>query len=302
MVEKNPSKFKYAARGGNSGMYKDGIVYGGSSACIRKAQLRHHGVNESDDGSVDWRRTFTFSVGNSIEPIVAERERFESGVKIGEDVLIEWSPKDSPTDGFTGHMDIVYLEEKEPGYAPIIEHKTIQSLSRCKETMVSGGKWKEHYLYQLGKYMMYSRNKNGILMFTMTFNSNAFSKHGEKYNFKAMDSKNFYVSIRKDGGLLVGESREEMEYIGVDVQDLHEHTLLTLEWLKKDEVYPYPPENRFTNEPGCQWCPFQKTCEKVERGNITDMTDFIKDIKSRQSQDELLKQEMKINSFSLFSK
>lgn len=298
MAERNPSRFKYAARGGNSGAVKDGVVYGGSSACIRKAQARHHGVNESADDTLDFRKKFVFSVGNSIEPIIAERERALTGKQIDEDALLEWVSKDDPESGFTGHMDLIFVDENGKRHTPI-EHKTIQSLSRCKETMVNNGKWKEAYLYQLGKYMLYSRSKEGILMFTMIFNSNPFKKYGESYNFRSLDSKNFYVNIREDGGLLVGESKEELEYIGIDVKDLHEHTLLTLKWLKKDEVYPFRPELKFSDAPACMFCPFQSTCDKVEQGQISTIKEFLTDIKESQTENDIQKQGITVTPITI---
>lgn len=322
--------YKYVVNGGNSGIVINNRVFGGQSACIRAIQFRALTedktltLEERVKNETDPKKFFIFSKGLLFEEAIAKRERIISKQVLFEDVKLvheldsetcismskdlefgydpefevlddEYSIKSTKqykidSEGYqTIHRNIPKITKD---YTPILELKGINTGDRARKVMVENGVWDENYLYQLGKYMLYSNNKHGILMYNSAITPTPFSSKKVRYKIKELDSKCFFVQIKDDSDLLhVGESYDTVSPVDISLQNLHDHTLLAAKWLKKEnELYPYRPEYKFDESKyGCMFCKHLLTCNKYDSGELKSLQDCIEDIQHDESRQTLLK-------------
>ena len=322
--------YKYVVNGGNSGFVIDNRVFGGKSACIRSIQFRAVledktlTLEEKVKNEKNPKKFFIFSKGLLFEEAIAKRERQLSKQLVFEDVkLVHELDQDTCISmskdleyGYDPSLDVLeddhnvkatkqYITDSEgfqtihrnvpkitATYNPVLELKGCHTGSRIRKVFVADGSWDEEYLSQLGKYMLYSNNANGILMYNSSFTPTPFTANKVRYKIKEFDTKCFFVRIKKDSDLLhVGESYDSVAPVDISIHNLHEHTLLAAKWLKKDnELYPHRPEYKFDqNKMGCMFCEHLLTCNKYDSGELKSFNDCIKDIKNNELKEQVLK-------------
>lgn len=334
---KTKNDYKYVVNGGNSGYVEDDRVYGGQSACIRAIQFRDKledktkTLDERIASETCHKKFFMFSKGTLLELAIAKRERQETGHLVYEDLKLvheidaescistsrdleygfdpdteiyeeEWNFINTKCykadkDGvLTIHRNIPKITKD---YQPIIEHKGVNSGNRARDVMIENGLWDENYMYQLCKYMVYADNPNGILMYTLAFTPTPFTKNKVKYNLKELNSKCYFVSIKPDSDFIhVGETIDTMSPTEISIQGLHRHTLLALEWLKKDELYPHRPEYKFSDKMGCLYCEHQNICGMYDNHELNSLQDCIDEIQKNNKRKYLI-QNARIKKFDL---
>lgn len=255
-------------RGGNAGLIRNNFIYSdGEQGCLRKALLRHHGVQSPI--SPDTQKVFNVGFYNEefhSARYLTENKQFEAD----KEVVFNITDKVQ----FCGHIDFF-----SNGSTPE-EHKSITSMN-THNLVFRDGKYKLDNLTQLVTYMVALEATEGELTYTSFVEAIQY-KNIPKYTWEEIEEKlkaitpqikTFKVSISEDGQFSIDAVPIDL-YISNVVDFWREGANM----LEHNLVHPQRPMSDKKFGSPCDFCPLTNVCSKWE-SNPSTTENFINDSK-----------------------
>jgi hypothetical protein len=235
------------------------------TACLRSILLQSMGVR---DGDIKEK----YKVIGALNEERYEKILKDSNVKYDREFVIKQSVPSVPSVSISGRVDFVrYLDNG----VYVDELKATESKTKLREVM-KNGQWVTENLAQLVGYMVALKTTNGRLIYGYY----EVPKGKTDHEFK--QERAFEVLIDDAGRICV-----DAQPTRFTVHDQIAHTNAAAKVIATQEIWDRPYLWQVPFKSPCQWCPFKASCDKVDSGAITEVTDFVKSAQS----DLLTKQE-----------
>ena len=264
----------FQSRGGNSGFFKDGMVFGSDAAsCLRRSVLRHHKIEEP----INAKTRKVFEIG-AINEEYWDTLLSNQGVKFVKEK--EFAEYITPDTSFCGHSDFVV--EDELGHI-VYELKSVTSKNTYNKVFKKG-EYKLTNLAQCVNYMVSQETNRGRLCYT-SFIAAVEYKEIENYTMDEItekinaaiaadqiETKVFEINVDDSGEVTVDGKK-------TDFNVLHtlEHRRKTAEALEQNRIFEGRPQSTEIGGNLCHFCPFSVVCNKLTLE--IDSEDFIKQCK-----------------------